>query len=337
MVVEIIGGYIAGSLAIMTDAAHLLTDIAAMALSLIAMRLGRRRATETMSFGYQRAEILGALASVVTIWVLVLAIAFEALVRLVQFAQGRGEAVDAVIVTVVGALGLAVNIVDAVILHWGKAGHSHSHGGGAHSHSHGSSAPVAEGDTALAVPGDSERAEPAAPTPQRAAENVNLRATFLHVLGDCFQSVGVIAAGLVIWLGNASRYGTPTKRGSRFNAADPIASLLFGAVTVWTTVGLTRGLLRVLMQSTPEGVDVAALRGRVCAIEGVESVHHLHVWSHTLEAAHLSAHIVAAGSEHPRILRLAAAECARQGIRHTTIQMDEANCELTLDATHLCL
>jgi zinc transporter 2 len=72
MIFEIIGGWFAGSLAIMTDAAHLLTDIAAMLLSIFSIHLSSKPATSKMTFGYHRAEILGALASVVLIWALVI-------------------------------------------------------------------------------------------------------------------------------------------------------------------------------------------------------------------------------------------------------------------------
>jgi zinc transporter 2 len=192
----------------MTDAAHLLTDVAAMLLSLFAMHLAGRPANKTHSFGYHRAEILGALTSIVTIWGLVAILVYEAILRLYNDSRLVGDEVDGRIMTIIGIAGFFVNIIDAGILHWGKAphGHSHSHG---HDHGHG------HGD-------------------------VNVRAAFIHVLGDCLQSVGVVVAALVIWIGNQLQFGSPRASRSWWNLADPIASLIFSVITLFTTVQLCK-------------------------------------------------------------------------------------------------
>jgi zinc transporter 2 len=188
-VVEIIGGFYAGSLAIMTDAAHLLTDVAAMLLSLFAMWLTNRPANSKSSFGYHRAEIIGALFSVLTIWGLVGVLAYEAILRLIADSkrEGRsvasacvkkknekrkhlliplsvcfictllGDPVDGKVMTIIGCLGLGVNIIDAFILWWGNAPHGHSHaGGGGHGHSHGggSHAEKKKKSTSVSSPGE---------------------------------------------------------------------------------------------------------------------------------------------------------------------------------------
>jgi len=138
---EVAGGYFANSLAIMTDAAHLLTDIGAMLLSLFAMWLASRPPTSEMTFGFHRAEILGALASVLTIWALTGVLIYEAILRILH----PPEHVDGKLMFFIALGGLGINILDAVILHAGAGGHGHSHGlgggsaGGGHGHSHGSS------------------------------------------------------------------------------------------------------------------------------------------------------------------------------------------------------
>jgi len=131
---ELVGGYLAGSLAILTDAAHLLIDIASMLLSLFAMHLARRPADHHMTFGYHRAEILGALASVITIWTMIGILSYEAIRRLLADVKLEGDEVDGKIMTIIGSAGFVVNIIDALILKWGNAPHSHSHG---HDHDHG--------------------------------------------------------------------------------------------------------------------------------------------------------------------------------------------------------
>lgn len=292
MIVEIVGGWFAGSLAIMTDAAHLLTDVAAMLLSLFAMFLARRPANETMTFGYHRAEILGALASVVTIWALVAILCYEAILRLISDAHLVGDTVDGRIMTIVGSAGLLVNIIDAFILHWGNAphGHSHAHGQG-HAHGH--------------------------------HGNVNVRAAFLHVVGDCLQSIGVIAASLIIWIGNQVEFGSPKAKKSLWNLADPIASLLFGVITLATTVSICKKIVDVLMERVPEEIDYEVVKRDLESIQGVSQVHDLHIWSLSLGKVSLSVHLNA--EDHVGALVAARKVCMNHGISHTTIQVDPAD------------
>eukprot|EP00659_Diplonema_papillatum_P011124 gene11124-17104_t len=86
MILEIVGGYIAHSLAIMTDAAHLLTDVGALSLSLFAVYITESASTQQYTFGWHRAEIIGALASIFSIWFLTGIILYESLVRMYSFA-----------------------------------------------------------------------------------------------------------------------------------------------------------------------------------------------------------------------------------------------------------
>jgi zinc transporter 2 len=289
MCVEIAGGYIAGSLAIMTDAAHLLTDVAAMCLSLFAMHWARKQATKHMTFGYHRAEILGALASIVTIWGLVAVLGYESIMRLVADARLVGEEVDGMIMTIIGVCGLFVNIIDALILRWGNAphGHSHSHGGGGHGHGN---------------------------------ENINVRSAFIHVLGDCLQSVGVIIAAAVIWIGNKMEFGSPRASKSWWNIADPIASLLFGFITLITTIRLCKHAVDVLMEKVPEGIDYELIMEELQNLPGVTDVHDLHIWSLTVGKISLSVHI----SSEQVVETLVAAQriCRTYNIKHTTIQVE---------------
>ncbi|KAM4796012.1 proton-coupled zinc antiporter SLC30A2 [Rhinophrynus dorsalis] len=166
MIGEVIGGYLAHSLAIMTDAAHLLTDFASMMISLFALWMSSRPATKTMNFGWHRAEILGALLSVLSIWVVTGVLVYLAVERLISgHFEIHGEAM-----LITSACAVAVNIIMGVTLH--QTGHGHSHGAGSsHSHSHNS----------------------------REQSNPSVRAAFIHVLGDLLQSVGVLVAAYIIY------------------------------------------------------------------------------------------------------------------------------------------
>ena len=134
MTAEVIGGALANSLAIMTDAAHLLSDLLGFVLSIFALKIGMNKETETLSFGYQRAEVIGALTSIVLIWGLTLWLIYEAIVRVIM-----KPPVDGQIMLITAVIGLFCNIIMMMTLK--AAGVGHSHGGGAmhggHDDSHG--------------------------------------------------------------------------------------------------------------------------------------------------------------------------------------------------------
>ncbi|KAJ0106302.1 hypothetical protein Patl1_17379 [Pistacia atlantica] len=135
MSVEVVGGIKANSLAILTDAAHLLSDVAAFAISLFSLWASGWEANPRQSYGFFRIEILGALVSIQLIWLLAGILVYEAIARLIH---DTGE-VKGFLMFVVSAFGLVVNIAMAILLghdHGHGHGHDHGHGHG-HGHSHG--------------------------------------------------------------------------------------------------------------------------------------------------------------------------------------------------------
>ncbi|CAM2104793.1 proton-coupled zinc antiporter SLC30A2 isoform X1 [Caretta caretta] len=169
---EVIGGYLSHSLAIMTDAAHLLTDFASMMISLFSLWMASRPATKTMNFGWHRAEILGALVSVLSIWVVTGVLVYLAVERLLS--NNYEIEGDAMLIT--SACAVAVNIIMGVALH--QSGHGHSH----HGHSH---------------RGHSKQG------------NTSVQAAFIHVVGDLLQSVGVLVAAYIIYFKPEYKYVDP--------------------------------------------------------------------------------------------------------------------------------
>ncbi|XP_057257206.1 proton-coupled zinc antiporter SLC30A2 isoform X3 [Pezoporus wallicus] len=119
---EAVGGYLAHSLAILTDAAHLLTDFASIMISLFALWVSSRPPTKTMNFGWHRAEILGALVSVLSIWVVTGVLVYLAAQRLLS----NDYDIEGGVMLITSACAVAVNIVMGVALH--QTGHHHSHG-----------------------------------------------------------------------------------------------------------------------------------------------------------------------------------------------------------------
>lgn len=164
MIAEIVGGWWSGSLAIMTDAAHLLSDVAGFLISLFALTWSTKPANVRMSFGYHRAEILGALLSIAMVWALTAYLVFEAVERI-----KKPEPIDAKVMLIVAAIGLVVNIVIAYTLHDNHDHHHHAHD-------------------------DVEQHN----QPHN-RQNLNIQAALIHAIGDIIQSAGVLIAALVIW------------------------------------------------------------------------------------------------------------------------------------------
>lgn len=128
--VEIIVGYATNSMALVADSFHMLSDILSLIIGFFALRYSKRsQRTERNTFGWQRAEVLGALVNAVFLIALCFSILVESLKRMVE-----PEAIkDPILVLIVGSIGLLVNVIGLIIFQR----HGHSHGGGGHGHSHG--------------------------------------------------------------------------------------------------------------------------------------------------------------------------------------------------------
>jgi solute carrier family 30 (zinc transporter), member 2 len=129
MGIEVTGGYLANSIAIMSDAAHLLSDFLGFIISIVSIYISRRGATHQMSFGYHRAEVIGALVSVTLIWGLTIWLLYEASQRIVH-----RNPVDGLIMLITALIGFVFNVVMGVVLAYQGIDHNlHHH----HDHEHG--------------------------------------------------------------------------------------------------------------------------------------------------------------------------------------------------------
>ncbi|XP_056333163.1 proton-coupled zinc antiporter SLC30A2-like [Danio aesculapii] len=160
MIGEIIGGYAAHSLAIMTDAAHLLTDFASVLISLFSLCISSRPPSKKLTFGWHRSEVLGALLSVLSIWTVTAVLVFIAVQRIIS----DDYEIHSDVMIITAACAVVLNICLAVILHQSpvdRVGHSHSQ--------------------------------------TEEHRNTSIRAAFIHVLGDLLQSFGVLLAAIIIY------------------------------------------------------------------------------------------------------------------------------------------
>lgn len=166
---EVIGGIWTGSLALLSDAAHVFMDIFALGLSYLALRLSSRPADENHTYGWHRLEVLAALLNGLSLIIIAIGIWYEAFQRWFEPHKVLGLEMLGIAI-----LGLLVNVIVAFILGGQDIFHNgHEHHDG-HEHAH------------------------TAETPHR-HKDLNLQGAFLHVIGDALSSVGVIIAGIIIW------------------------------------------------------------------------------------------------------------------------------------------
>ncbi|XP_061885970.1 proton-coupled zinc antiporter SLC30A2 isoform X3 [Entelurus aequoreus] len=290
MIGEILGGYFAGSLAVMTDAAHLLVDFTSFLISLLSLWLSSRPATHKLSYGWHRAEILGALLSVVTIWLVTGVLVYLAVERLIS----DDYTIEGTVMLITSGCAVLANIIMAFTLH--QSGHGHSHGGlSSHGHSH----------------KDLEESE--AHQGRRLQQaNASVRAAFVHVLGDLLQSISVFVSAIIIFFK------------PEYKMADPICTFLFSILVLCTTFTIMRDILTVLMEGTPAGVRYGEVRAGLLAVQGVTAVHNLHIWALTVNQAVLSAHVAIDESvDAQTVLREMTQACySSYNFHSVTIQME---------------
>ncbi|WP_172292981.1 cation diffusion facilitator family transporter [Pseudoruegeria sp. HB172150] len=223
---QIAGGILAGSLALIADALHNLSDAVSLVIAFAARKIARRPADAEMTFGYGRAEVIAALINYTTLILLALYLGYEAILRFLD-----PQPVEGWVVVIIAAIALIVDAVTALL------------------------------------------------TYAMSKNSVNIRAAFLHNLADALGSVAVIVAGTLILLYD-------------WRLIDPAVTLLIAGYILWMAFAEIGGVIRILMQASPPGIDsrevVEALRG----VDGVRGVHHAHLWQMEEHAAALEAHVV---------------------------------------------
>lgn len=274
MFAEIVGAVITGSLALLVDAGHMLTDVVGLTMALTAAHLATRPTSDDRTWGFKRAEILGALAQAV----LLLVVGLYALVEGVRRFFNPPE-VDSQLLIIFGVIGLVANLIALAVLM-----------GGRHN-------------------------------------NLNMRAAFLEVLNDALGSVGVIVAAIAIWA-----WG--------FNRADAIVGILIALLIIPRTIVIMRESGRVLLESTPRGLDLAQVRAHLLELPHVLEVHDLHSSLIDSNTPILSAHITVAdecfNDGHAAQILNQLQECVVEhfsiAIHHTTFQIEPAS---LVEADHL--
>ena len=344
IVLEIVGGWWSGSVAIMADAAHLASDILGFGVSILALKLGQKEASDDLTYGWNRAEILGTFFSIATIWVLTVFLLIEATQRMIV----NENNVDGTTMLIIAVIALVFNLIQMQVLHSGPGGHGHhhdhdhddehghGHGHHDHGHSHGHHHDHSHGHSKKthAVNHDSHDHHDDHSHDhhdhdhhdhdhhghhdhhdhhghEEGETNLLTNAAFLHVLGDMMLSIGVIIASIVI-------YFDPD-----LWMADPLCTYLFSIILVGTTIPVIKQCLTILMEGTPPRFDLEALRQDIAKTCGDDMIdmHDLHVWTISQGKVSMSVHIV---SLKPLKTLAAVTDLCRRKYQlfHTTIQVE---------------
>jgi cobalt-zinc-cadmium efflux system protein len=271
LLVELAGGLLTRSLALISDAAHMFTDVAALAIALAAIRIARRPADAKRSFGYHRFEILAAAFNALLLFAAAVYILYEAWLRLQAPPQIHSTGM-----LVIALLGLGVNLASMKVLRGGQAG------------------------------------------------SLNVKGAYLEVWADAVGSLGVIAGALLLKL-------------TGWAWIDTVVALLIGLWVVPRTWSLLKSSVHILLEGTPEDLDLDDLKRRLLAVPGVASLHDLHVWSVSSGRSSLTVHLVTrpeVSAEHdvlPAVRRLLAHEF---DLHHITVQCEHEPCHQADETDH---
>ena len=264
------GGIISGSLALISDAVHNLSDSFAIVLAWLAQRLSRRPLTAKSTFGFRRAEILAAFINALVLFGVSIYLVAEAVDRFLNLRE-----VDYNWMLWLGILGIVANGLSVFLLHAGKG------------------------------------------------KNINIRAAYLHLLGDAMTSAAVVAGALLIRI-----FG--------IYWIDPLITILISIYLFVQTIGIFKQATGILMQMAPTDINQEKVRESLSSISGVKGIHHIHIWCLSDEKVHFECH-VSLDSDYPvsetgKILSAMEQKLKQEfQVSHLTVQF-----EFNPDHDHAC-
>ena len=261
---QFIGGAFAGSVSVMADALHNTNDAAALVIAYVARKISRKSADEQFTFGYRRAELIGALIQLTALIVVGVYLISEAIGRFFEPESIKGGWVMGI-----SAVAIIVDLGTAWLL-WAMS-----------------------------------------------KGNLNLKAAFLHNLTDAAASIVVLLGGAAIYLLD-------------WVWVDPLLTLVIAGYILYMSVGMLKQSAKILMEGTPEGVDLQELSQSVSAVDKVIGLHHLHVWELDEEHRALEAHVVipeqsTAEERHQIRSAIKSLLATKYRIEHSTLELETAD------------
>lgn len=257
VVIEAVFGFIYGSMGLLSDAGHNLSDVAALAIAMVAFRLMSRKPDGRHTYGYRKFTIQASFINALLLCVAVGAILVESIDKLIH-----PTAVDGNAIAWVAAAGVVVN-----------------------------------GITAWLFMKDQKR-------------DMNVKAAFLHMAADTLVSAGVVISGIIIHF-------------TGWYVLDPVIGIVIALIVAWSMRGLLVESTRMSIDSVPESVDMPALERSLASVDGVISIHHLHVWPLSTTENALTVHAVIDDvSRLDGIIADMKLNAASHGVSHATIEAE---------------
>ncbi len=265
---QVMGGIISGSLSLIADALHNLSDAASLGIALFARKISRKPADEFKTFGYQRAEVIAALINLTLLITISLYLIYEAIWRIVE-----PQVITGWIMVLVAGIALIVDTITALI------------------------------------------------TYKMSKSSINMKAAFLHNLADALASIGVILAGSFILL-------------YEWYWVDTLVTFFIAGFVLWQGLTLLPKTIHLLMEGTPEDLSSEDIKLSAEQINGVEDVHHIHVWHLDEHRIALEAHVVVTANELKEVEvikdKLKQLLKDKFNITHSTLEFEhhiDANCD----------
>ena len=266
MVLEIVGGLISNSLALLSDAVHKLGDTLSLVIAWLANHFGKKQADFKKTFGYKRIEILAAFFNALLLVAICIFLLFEAYERFRE-----PEAIRGGLMLTVALIGLVADWICVLILQKNKK------------------------------------------------ENINVKAAYLHLLGDTLSSVAVIIGGLAILLWDIVW-------------VDPVVTALVSLYLMYHTWDVLKESIDILMQAAPKDIDLNLIQQTLEAIPEVEDVHHMHIWRLNDSKLYFESHVNLRDNidiEQINDIRFRMEKILNEqfGIDHTTLQFEYQCCQ----------
>lgn len=276
-VLEVVGGIVSNSLALISDSIHVFMDAVAITVAIVAVRLAMRPHTPTLTYGYHRVEVLAAFINTALVVALSIILLYEAYIR---FLEPRVIEWDYMLV--IALVGLAVNLIMLRMFH-------HSRYEGLNKEEKQERYGIDEEEHGILL----------------------IKSVRLHIVSDILGSLAVISAGVVLALTSLS-------------VVDIIASVIIVGLILKVAVQMCKRCIIILLEGTPEGMDVVTIMDEIKSINGVVDIHDVHVWSIAPSMPSMSAHVTIRKDVNAKDVMIKInAILSRYGIRHTTIQIEE--------------
>ena len=266
--IEIFGGILSNSLALISDSIHNLSDTLALTLAWVANRVGRRKPDARRTFGYKRFEILSAFINVSVLTIISIYLIYEAVLRFLH-----PEPVKSGLMLIIALIALFANLISMLFLH------------------------------------------------RDSKESLNVKAAYVHLLGDALSSVAVIGGAILIYF-------------TQIVWIDPLLTVIISIVIMVQAYKILQESVDILMQSTPQNLKLAEIKTLLEKHPLIRNIHHVHCWQLQDDDILFEAHVETSEDlllSESNKLRMEIEHLLQENFRitHTTLQVEFQTCEDT--------